>query len=122
MHSLTVAVGVARMSRPDHLLLIAVVYLLGVTIAAAHGATLEPVALLGGLCARVSVAARVHYANEYADHETDADHPDALLGRRVVHPPPLAAAHRRRHGRARGRPAARLGPRGRRRLDYMSIC
>jgi 1,4-dihydroxy-2-naphthoate octaprenyltransferase len=72
MRASTVADGLVRMSRPDHLLLVAAVYLLGATIAVAHGAAAEPGALVGGLCALLPVAASVHYANEYADHETDA--------------------------------------------------
>ena len=72
MRAPTVAAGLVRMSRPDHLLLVATVYLLGAAIAVAHGAAPEPGALLGGLCALLPVAASVHYANEYADHETDA--------------------------------------------------
>jgi len=59
------------MSRPPQLLLIAGVYALGATVAVADGAGVDPVALFGGLVAILILAASVHYANEYADHETD---------------------------------------------------
>lgn len=72
MRPLTAARGLVRMSRPDQLLLVAVVYLLGAAIAAADGAALEGPTLAGGLCALVPAAASVHYVNEYADRETDA--------------------------------------------------
>jgi 1,4-dihydroxy-2-naphthoate octaprenyltransferase len=53
------------------LLLIGVVYALGAAMAAGRGADFEPGAFVGGLVAIEVVAASVHYANEYADHETD---------------------------------------------------
>ena len=59
-------------SRPSQLLLIAGVYALGVKIATASGASLSPRPLAAGLGALLPVAASVHYANEYADYETDA--------------------------------------------------
>lgn len=59
-------------SRPSQLLLIAGVYALGVKIATVSGATLSAPALAVGLAALLPVAASVHYANEYADYETDA--------------------------------------------------
>jgi 1,4-dihydroxy-2-naphthoate octaprenyltransferase len=59
-------------SRPDQLLLIAAVYALGAVIAVARGTPLSPVAVLAGLAALLPTAASVHYANEYADYETDA--------------------------------------------------
>ncbi|MEA5409299.1 hypothetical protein VB773_18100 [Haloarculaceae archaeon H-GB2-1] len=60
------------MARPSQLLLILIVYLLGATIAAANGATLAPRRLVAGATALLPLAASVHYANEFADHETDA--------------------------------------------------
>lgn len=59
------------MSRPSQLLLIALVYALGVTIALAEGATVGPVELVVGLLALVPTAASVHHANEYADYWSD---------------------------------------------------
>ena len=67
----TVAWALWAMSRPAQLLLVAVVYLLGVVIAAGNGVNLAPVDVVAGLAVLVPVAASVHYANEYADVETD---------------------------------------------------
>jgi len=58
-------------SRPDQLLLILGVYLFGVKIALAKGATAPMRPLIAGALAILPVAASVHYANEYADYETD---------------------------------------------------
>ncbi|MWG35476.1 prenyltransferase [Halomarina oriensis] len=60
------------MSRPSQLLLVLVVYALGANVALATGATLDWLALAVGTGALLGVAASVHYANEYADYETDA--------------------------------------------------
>ena len=67
----TVAFALATMSRPDQLLLIASVYALGATAAIARGAPLAPARLGVGLASVLVVATSVHYANEYADVETD---------------------------------------------------
>ena len=62
-----------RMSRPTHLLLIAAVYSWGVLVALVlTGDRFQPVSVLFSLIPLLSVSASVHYANEYADHETDA--------------------------------------------------
>ena len=68
----TVLVALWRMSRPAQLALIALVYALGVAMALGRGATAEAGAVALGLAALLPVAASVHYANEYADVETDA--------------------------------------------------
>ena len=68
----TVAVALWRMSRPAQLALIALVYGLGAAMAAARGATPEPTGVGLGLAVLLPAAASVHYANEYADAETDA--------------------------------------------------
>ncbi|QAU11538.1 prenyltransferase [Halorubrum sp. BOL3-1] len=68
----TVLVALWRMSRPAQLALIALVYALGVAMAVGRGATVDPADVGLGLAALVPVAASVHYANEYADAETDA--------------------------------------------------
>jgi 1,4-dihydroxy-2-naphthoate octaprenyltransferase len=60
------------MSRPSQLLLVGLVYCLGATIAAANGAPPDRPALLAGALALLPTAASVHYANEFADHQTDA--------------------------------------------------
>jgi 1,4-dihydroxy-2-naphthoate octaprenyltransferase len=59
-------------SRPSQLLLIAGVYAFGMKIALARGGTVSVHSLAAGLGALLPVAASVHYANEYADYETDA--------------------------------------------------
>ncbi|WP_254832402.1 prenyltransferase [Haloglomus salinum] len=59
-------------SRPDQLLLVVAVYAMGATIAVAQGAALSAGAALAGLAALLPTAASIHYANEYADYETDA--------------------------------------------------
>ncbi|WP_435195843.1 prenyltransferase [Natronomonas sp. EA1] len=59
-----------KLARPAQLLLILLVYALGVSIAAATGTPLDARVLYGAL-ALLPTAASVHYANEYADYETD---------------------------------------------------
>jgi 1,4-dihydroxy-2-naphthoate octaprenyltransferase len=60
------------MSRPSQLLLVTVVYLFGATVGVETGGDSYRVARLAwGLGALLAVAASVHYANEYADVETD---------------------------------------------------
>lgn len=64
--------AVARMTRPDHLLLIVVVHGLGAAIAVGRGAAWDAGRVVAGTLAMVVVAASVHLANELADRETDA--------------------------------------------------
>jgi 1,4-dihydroxy-2-naphthoate octaprenyltransferase len=59
------------MSRPTQLLLIAFVYLFGSIIALAGGASLEVSTFWIGLFVLIPLSASIHYANEYADYETD---------------------------------------------------
>ena len=59
-------------SRPAQLLLVLGVYLLGVKAAGALGTSVDAAGVAAGVAALLPVAASVHYANEYADHETDA--------------------------------------------------
>jgi 1,4-dihydroxy-2-naphthoate octaprenyltransferase len=54
------------------LLLVVGVYLLGVAISAAGEAMLDRRRVALGAVPLLALAASVHYANEYADHETDA--------------------------------------------------
>jgi len=67
----TVAALVA-MTRPTQLLLVEVVAVLGIALARARGADVDPAAVAAGLAVLLPVAASIHLANEYADHETDA--------------------------------------------------
>lgn len=63
----------ARMSRPSQLLAVALVYAWGALVAAVlmfDG--LNWTSLLTGLGPLLLISASIHYANEYADHETDA--------------------------------------------------
>lgn len=66
-----VAGAVVVMSRPSQLLLIGAVTLLGMALAAARGATPGLAAIVAGFAVLLPVAASIHLANEYADHETD---------------------------------------------------
>jgi len=67
-----VLVALWQMSRPAQLALIALVYALGVAMAFGRGAEADAGAVALGLAALLPTAASVHYANEYADAETDA--------------------------------------------------
>jgi len=67
----TVAALVA-MTRPTQLLLVEVVAVLGIALARARGTDVDPAAVAAGLAVLLPVAASIHLANEYADHETDA--------------------------------------------------
>jgi 1,4-dihydroxy-2-naphthoate octaprenyltransferase len=61
-----------ELGRPEQLLLIELVYVTGVVAAAARtAASLDPVTVAGGGLVLAATAASVHYANEYADYETD---------------------------------------------------
>lgn len=63
--------ALVAMSRPTHLLLVTLVYGLGVAIAYATGSESQPLPVATGLLALLPIAASIHYANEYADVETD---------------------------------------------------
>jgi 1,4-dihydroxy-2-naphthoate octaprenyltransferase len=60
-----------KMSRPSQLLLIAGVFIFGNIVAMATGSSFNFYAFLLGLLAVIPASASVHYANEYADYETD---------------------------------------------------
>lgn len=64
--------GLFAMARPLQLLSVIAVYALGVILAQAGGAALDFTAFAWGLAALLPVAVSIHYANEYADYETDA--------------------------------------------------
>ncbi len=61
-----------KMARPTQLLVIILVYILGSLVARAHGISFNLTAFLFGLTVVLPVSASIHYANEYADHETDS--------------------------------------------------
>jgi len=61
-----------RMSQPLQLVYIVLVYVLGLLIAAATGIKINSTAAILGLMAILPISMSIHYANEYADHETDA--------------------------------------------------
>jgi 1,4-dihydroxy-2-naphthoate octaprenyltransferase len=63
--------AVVAMTRPSQVLLVAAVMMLGAAFAAARGASPDPASVVVGLVALLTVAAGIHLANEYADHETD---------------------------------------------------
>lgn len=68
----TLARVIFETSRPSQLVLVLGVYAFGAKIALASGATLSVPALLSGAVVLLPLAASIHYANEYADYETDA--------------------------------------------------
>lgn len=59
------------MSRPDQLLLMVLVYAMGIGAALAWGGSVDPITAILGFVVYLPLAASVHYANEYADYETD---------------------------------------------------
>jgi len=61
-----------RMSRPAQLLAIILVYLFGSIVAWAHDVIIDFPAFTFGLVVVLPVSASIHYANEYADYETDS--------------------------------------------------
>ena len=61
-----------KMARPPQILAIILVYILGSLVALAHGISFNLEAFLFGLAVVLPVSASIHYANEYADHETDS--------------------------------------------------
>lgn len=63
---------VVASSRPSQLLLVVGVYLFGVTISVAGDTVLDGRRVALGAAPLLALAASIHYANEYADHETDA--------------------------------------------------
>jgi 1,4-dihydroxy-2-naphthoate octaprenyltransferase len=69
--SLLVLRALVAMSRPDQLLLMALLYATGVVVALSGGASLDVVPVVAGFLLFLPVAVSVHYANEYADYETD---------------------------------------------------
>jgi 1,4-dihydroxy-2-naphthoate octaprenyltransferase len=69
--SLTVLRALFAMSRPDQLLLMALLYATGVVVALSGGSSLDVRPVVVGFLLFLPVAVSVHYANEYADYETD---------------------------------------------------
>lgn len=66
------ALGLWLLARPMQLLAVALVYAWGALLAHHQGAVLTPAGHVAALLALLLVAASIHYANEYADQETDA--------------------------------------------------
>jgi 1,4-dihydroxy-2-naphthoate octaprenyltransferase len=60
------------MSRPIQLVAVSLVYTLGTFIAMGQDIELNESTLLLGYLALIPTSASIHFANEYADHETDA--------------------------------------------------
>jgi 1,4-dihydroxy-2-naphthoate octaprenyltransferase len=69
--SLTVLRVLVEMSRPDQLLLMGLLYATGTLAALGGGAPLDVLPVVTGFLLFLPVAVSVHYANEYADYETD---------------------------------------------------
>jgi 1,4-dihydroxy-2-naphthoate octaprenyltransferase len=67
----TAAWAVWKMARPSQLLLVALVYALGASVAWTATGRLPLDHHARGLAAMLAVAASVHYANEFADADTD---------------------------------------------------
>lgn len=61
-----------KMSRPAQLLLLTLVYIFGSVIALALGVPFHASAFAFGLLVFIPTCASIHFANEYADFETDA--------------------------------------------------
>lgn len=72
MQTRTLAFVLFQTSRPSQLLLVLGVYLFGAVVALAQGAALSVEALVLATVPLVLASASVHYANEFADYETDA--------------------------------------------------
>ncbi len=66
------ALALWAMARPLIMVSVILVYVDGLLIARAHGFGLLWENVLWGLIALIPIAASTHYANEYADYETDA--------------------------------------------------
>lgn len=62
----------SRMARPNQLLAVSLVYAWGALVAAGQLGVLRPRPFLTGLLPLLLISASIHYANEYADHETAA--------------------------------------------------
>ena len=64
--------GIFKMSRPAQLLAIILVYLYGSIVAWVHEANVNLNAFIFGLLVVLLISASIHFANEYADCETDS--------------------------------------------------
>ena len=61
-----------KMARPTQLLAIILVYIFGSLVAIAHSVHFDMYTFFYGLFVVLPVSASIHYANEYADYETDS--------------------------------------------------
>lgn len=64
--------GLFGMARPMQLVAVTLVFSLGTLIAIAHEYRLQVSALVAGYFALIPISMSIHYANEYADYQTDA--------------------------------------------------
>ncbi|QIB74818.1 prenyltransferase [Halogeometricum borinquense] len=69
---LTIVRALFDASRPEQVALMALVYAFGGFVAVSVGGTLSPATFALSFVAFVPTAVTVHYANEYADYETDS--------------------------------------------------
>jgi 1,4-dihydroxy-2-naphthoate octaprenyltransferase len=67
-----IARAMVAMGRPSHLALIMLVAASGALAAIAAGSAVSSAAVISGTLALLLAAASAHYANEWADHKTDA--------------------------------------------------
>lgn len=72
MKYLTIGWVLFAMARPLQLLAVTAVYLIGVAIGVELGEQLSWMAMVWGYIVLILTSASIHYANEYADFETDA--------------------------------------------------
>lgn len=72
MKNLTIGWVLFAMARPLQLLAVTAVYLIGAAIGIELGENLSWTAMVWGYVAIILTSASIHYANEYADFETDA--------------------------------------------------
>lgn len=61
-----------RMARPKQIMLIVLIYIWGGLMASAQGFAWDASSFLFGLSSAILISISIHYANEYADYQTDA--------------------------------------------------
>lgn len=71
-HLWIVGLALFGMARPMQLVAVTLVYGMGTLIALGLDASFDQQAFITGYIALIPVSASIHYANEYADYETDA--------------------------------------------------
>ena len=68
---LRLSLALFGMARPIQLVAVTLVYSLGTLMALAQDVSLSTTSLLWGYCALIPTTMSIHYANEFADYETD---------------------------------------------------